>query len=84
MGYGWRISRLVGKAIWLGAEGAGQVARLSGSAAAREPRGQYLGPAVTIDFELRSGELELTTSYLRRIAGQGPPGALQVSAQFNL
>lgn len=83
LAYSWRISRALGKALWLGGEGSGQVARLGGSA--RVERGQYVGPALTIVHDLRSGtEIELNASFLRRVAGEGPRGAFVLSAQIGL
>ena len=42
--YGWALNRAVSDRLWLGAEGSGQVARLSGDAAALE---HFVGPSLT-------------------------------------
>lgn len=79
LAYSWRVSRAVGPSLWLGAEGSGQALRLAGPA---EERGHYVGPALTLVEELRSGaEVEVNASFLRRFAGEGPRGALQLSLQ---
>ena len=77
------MSRALGKALWLGGEGSGQVLRLGGSTNA--DRGHYVGPAVTVAQATRLGtEVELNGSFLRRIAGEGPTAALLLSVQVGL
>ena len=85
LGYSWRISRSVGKALWLGVEGLGRAAQLGGVAADDDVRGHFVGPALTIARPLRPGaKVEVSASYLRRIADEGPRQVVQLSVQINL
>lgn len=78
--YAWALNRAVTDRLWLGVEGSGQAARLSGSAPAHE---HFVGPSLTYELDLGADrEAEIGIAYLRRLGSEGPPDTARFFIQL--
>ena len=78
--YAWALNRAVMDRLWLGVEGSGQAARLSGSVPTRE---HFLGPSLTYELGLGGErEAEIGIAYLRRLGSEGPPDTARFFIQL--
>lgn len=83
--YGVSLERKVAGGLWLGAEGSGQLFRLSGEPIAVPQGRHYAGPALTFERALGDArEIEIGFAYLCRIAGDGPHAAPLLFLQLTL
>lgn len=81
LAYGWSLQRSVADDVWLGLEGSGQAASLSGFSGGAE-RGQFLGPSLTAEIETgKNSEIELGIAAFRRVSGDGPRHSLRLFVQ---
>ncbi len=70
--------------LWLGAEGSGQAARLSGRAELSPAREHFLGPSLTYELGLGAErEAEIGIAYLRHLGSAGPPDTLRLFIQLS-
>lgn len=83
MAYGWALNRAVTNCFWLGLEGSGQAARLSGSEDLAPAGAHFLGPALTYQLGLsESRDTEIGIAYLARVTGTGPAGTARLFIQL--
>ena len=81
--YSWGLSRSIGEEVWIGAEGSGWGSRLGGVNAVFPERGHFIGPAFSIEREIAGSEVEISTAWLRRFAGEGPRNSVRLTVQFD-
>jgi hypothetical protein len=82
--YAWALNRAVADHLWLGAEGSGLAARLSGSDELAPAREHFLGPSLTYELGLgRDREAEIGIAYLRHLTSAGPPDTARFFIQLS-
>ena len=83
--YAGAINRAVADRLWLGVEGSGQAARLSGNAALARAGEHFLGPSLTYELGLGADrEVEIGIAYLRRLGSTGPPETVRLNIELSL
>lgn len=84
LAYGWNLSHAVTEQLWLGVEGSGQAARLSGFDLGFE-KAHFAGPAVVLDLDMgEDRDVEIGFAWFRRLSDSGPRNTARIFVQFDL